>query len=136
MRLLGQKGIVIMLPVNMEQTAHDLPLQGKRNHAPVAARLALSVCMHGALNIKSVLLKAELRQGGKRLRRQLLKAAANTCALFPRADLVLGKAPAAQKIQAADHNGFSGARLSCQHAQPRGKINIALLDHGNVFNMQ
>ena len=54
----------------------------------------------------------------------------------PGAHQVLRGAVAKDRIDGIDQDGFARTGLAGQHIQPRFKVHLRLLDHGNIFNLQ
>ena len=127
----------IVLAVDVDQTTAQLPQNGRRSRHSVDAAAALA--LGGDLTAEQQCfgaLVAGLLQLIQHSRRHLLKGGADHRLCSPGAHQVLRGAVAKDRIDGIDQDGFARTGLAGQHIQPRFKVHLCLLDHGNIFNLQ
>ena len=127
----------IVLAVDVDQTTAQLPQNGCRSRHSVDAAVALA--LGGDLTAEQQCfgaLVAGLLQLIQHSRRHLLKGGANHRLCSSGAHQVLRGAVAKDRIDGVDQDGFARTGLAGQHIQPRFKVHLCLLDHGNIFNLQ
>ena len=127
----------IVLAVDVDQTAAQLPQNGCRGRHPVDAAAAFT--LGGDLAAEQQCFRALVAGLFKLIqhsRRHLLKGGADHRLCSPGAHQVLRGAVAKDRIDGIDQDGFARTGLAGQHIQPRFKVHLRLLDHGNIFNLQ
>ena len=127
----------IVLAVDVDQPAAQIPQNGCRGWHPVDAAAAFP--LSGDLAAEQQCLRALIAGLFKLIqhrRRHLLKGSADHRLCSPGAHQILRGAVAKDRIDGIDQDGFTRTGFAGQYIQPRFKVHLCLLDHGNIFNLQ
>ena len=127
----------IVLTVDVDQPTAQFTQNGCRGWHPVdtAAAFALGGDLAAEQQCFRALV-AGLLKLIQHSRRHLLKGGADHRLCSPGAHQVLRGAVAKDRIDGIDQDGFARTGLAGQYIQPRFKVHLRLLDHGNIFNLQ
>ena len=127
----------IVLAVDVDQSAAQLPQDGCRSRHSVDAAAALALSSDLAAEQQRLrALVAGLLQLVQHSRRHLLKGGTDHRLCSPGTHQVFRGAVAKDRIDGIDQDGFARTGFTGQYIQPRFKVHLCLLDHGNIFNLQ
>ena len=132
-----QKAHRIVLAVDVDETAAELPQHRRCGGHPIdaAAALALGGDLAAEHQRRGALVPG-LFQTVQHCLRHIVKGGPDHGLGRAGAHKVLGGAVAQNGIDGVDEDGFARTRLACQHIQAFFKVNVGFLDDCHIFNLE
>ena len=138
MRLVEQL-LAVVLTVNIDQIRREQPQRRSRHRLHVDAAGALSVRGDLALDVQRVPFltgKIQLVQQLAERRRQVGEYRADKALFRARAHQIAADAPAEYRADRVDDDTLAGAGLAGENGQSALQLDVRVLDHGNIFNVE
>ena len=138
MQLLVQQMLTVVLSINAHQLFAQCFQVGKGRRTTIDAALVAPVGKHLPADeqLPFLGLKALFPCQFQHLFGQIGKGARHTGLALPGADQITADTAAQNGAEGINDNGFTCAGLAGQHGKAGRKIDVGLLNHSDIFNIQ